>query len=111
MVTIHCMKEAVWLRQLLAGVRYVQEEPTSIMCDNQGCIALGKNPPHNSRTKHIQHHFIREKLENQKICLKYCPTEDMIADVITKPLAKDRLQTLTNALDLLSLLTEWECRR
>ena len=46
MVTIHCMKEAVWLKQLLAGVRYVQEEPTSIMCDNQGCIALGKIPTH-----------------------------------------------------------------
>ena len=37
------------------------------MCDNQGCIALAKNPTHNFRTKHIdvQHHFIIEKLGNQ----------------------------------------------
>jgi len=28
--------------------------------DNQGCIALSKNPTHHSHTKHIdiQHHFI-----------------------------------------------------
>ena len=102
MTTSHCTKEMVWLRQFLADVGYVQEGPTSIMCDNQGCIALAKNPTHHSRTKHIdvQHHFNREKLENQDICLKYCPTEDMIADVLTKPLAKDRHQTLTRAMGL-----------
>ena len=39
------------------------------MCDIHGCIALAKNPTHYSRTKHIniQHHFIREKLEEEEI--------------------------------------------
>jgi hypothetical protein len=73
MTTFHCTKETVWLRQLLANVGCMQEGPTSITSDNQGCIALAKNPTHLSHTKHIdvQHHFIREKLKNQKICLKY----------------------------------------
>ena len=44
MGTIHCIKEMVWLQQLLGDVGYVQDGPTSIMCDNQGCIALAKNP-------------------------------------------------------------------
>ena len=50
-----------------------------------------KNPTHHSRTKHIdmQHHFICEKLESGEITLKYCPTEDMVADVLTKALAKN----------------------
>jgi len=63
-----------------------------VMCDNQGCIALEKNPMHHSRTKHIdvQHHFICEKVESEVINLKYCPTEHMKADVLTKALAKDR---------------------
>ena len=74
MATSHCTKETIWLRQLLADMGYVQEGPTSIMCNNQGRIALETNPTHRSYTKHIdvQHHFIREKLENQDICLKYC---------------------------------------
>ena len=102
MATIYYTKEAVWLRQLLVDVGYVQEGSTFIMCNNQGCIALSKNPTHHSCTKHInvQHRFITEKLENQEICLKYCPTKDMIADVLTKPLAKDRYQTLTRAMGL-----------
>ena len=78
------------------------QEPASIMCDNQGCVALAKNPTHYSRTKHIdvQHHFIREKLENQEICLKYCPMEDMVVDILNKSLAKDRHQTLTRAMGI-----------
>jgi len=102
MATSQCTKEAIWLRNLLADVGCVQGGATSIMCDNQGCIALAKNPTHHSRTKHIdiQHHFIREKLESEEICLNYCPTEDMIADVLTKALAKDRHQALTRAMGL-----------
>ena len=102
MATSHCTKEAVWLRQLLADVGYVQEGLTSIMCDNQACIALAKNPIHYSLTKHInvQHHFIREKLENQETCFKYCPTEDTVADMLTKPLAKNKHPTLIKTMAL-----------
>ena len=67
MATSHCMKQAVLLRQLLADVGYVQEGPTSIMCDNQECIALATNPTDHSHTTHnVQHHFIREKLETKR---------------------------------------------
>ena len=93
-------KEAIWLRKLLDDVWFVQEGATTIMCDNQGCIALAKNPTHHSRTKHIdvQYHFICVKLESGEINLEYCPTEDMVADVLTKALAKDRHQRLAQAM-------------
>ena len=80
----------------------MQEELTSIKWYNQGCIVLAKNPTHHSCTKHIdvQHHFIREKLEIHKICLKYCPMKDMIEDILTKPFANDRHQTLTKVTGL-----------
>jgi hypothetical protein len=102
MTTSHCTKEIFWLKQLLTDVGHMQEGPIFIMCDNQGCIAIANNSIHHSRTKHIdvQHRFIREKLENQDICFKYCPMLNMIADVLTKPLAKDRHQTSTKAMSL-----------
>ncbi len=102
MATSQCTKEALWLRKLLDDVGYVQDNATLILSDNQGSISLAKNPIHHSRTKHIdiQHHFIREKLENGEIELKYCATEDMVADVLTKALAKERHQTLTKAMGL-----------
>jgi kynurenine formamidase len=86
----------------LGDVGFVQQDATTIMCDNQGCIALAKNPKHHSRTKHIdvQHHFICEKLESGEINLEYCPTEDMVVDVLTKALAKDRHQQLAKEMGL-----------
>ena len=40
------------------------------------------------RTKHIdiRFHFIRFSVEEKKIRLVYCPTEDMVADILTKAL-------------------------
>lgn len=63
----------------------------------QGAIALARNPVYHARTKHIevQHHFVREKVARGTIILEYCPTEDMLADVLTKALAKDKHEQLT----------------
>lgn len=106
MAASHCTREAIWLRKLMADVGVVQAEATKILCDNQGCIALAKNPTHHSRTKHIdvQHHFIREKLESGEICLEYCPTEDMVADVLTKALAREQHHMLTTSMGLVSIV-------
>lgn len=47
---------------------------------------------YHSRTKFIdiQLHFIREKIEDGIIDMKYCATNDMFVDVLTKALVKDR---------------------
>ena len=91
----------------MADVGCVQHKGTTMMSDNQGSIALVKNPKHHSRTKHIdvQHHFIREKLEDGVIDLRYCQTQDMVADVVTKALAKDRHETLRRAMGIVSFDT------
>jgi len=70
--------------------------------DNQGAIALAYNPEHHARTKHIdiQYHFVRDCVENNKIQLEYCPTADMVADALTKPLSKDRHQKLMEKMGL-----------
>jgi hypothetical protein len=60
-------KEAIWLKRLLDKVRSelgLQAQATVIYCDNQGAIALAKNPQFHARIKHIdiQHYFVREKV-------------------------------------------------
>jgi hypothetical protein len=83
---------------LSLAVRCKYDEGTLIMCDNQCAIALAKNPVYHARTKHIevQHHFVQEKVARWAIILEYCPTEDMLADVLTKALARERHERLTN---------------
>jgi hypothetical protein len=62
-----------------------------IQCDNQGAISLTKNPTQHAQTKHIdvQHHFVRERVENGEVKLEYCSTKDMVAKVLTTALSKN----------------------
>ena len=80
-------QEVVWLRKLLmTDLRVTSQGPTVLMEDNQGAIAISKNPVGHARTKHIdiRYHYIREAMQNGIINLHYCPTEEMIADLLTK---------------------------
>ena len=81
-------QEAIWLRCLLKDLQYCAEVATTIFQENQGCIALAKNPVYHSRTKHIdiKFHFLREKVASEVIALEFKPTEEMIADGFTKAL-------------------------
>ena len=75
------------------------------MEDNQGAIALAHNPEYHARTKHIdvQYHFVRECVEMGKVKLVYCPTEEMVADALTKPLGRDRHEKLLGKMGLQSM--------
>ena len=80
--------EAVWLRRLLTDVGESPKSPTVIHEDNQGAIVMAKNPVGHARTKHIyiRYHFTREALQTGAIVLKYIPSDEMIADILTKSL-------------------------
>jgi hypothetical protein len=88
-------REAVWLRRLLRELG-VDQSSVVIHEDNQGAIALASNAVVNQRSKHIdvRYHFVRDCVSAGLITLDYLPTEDMIADLFTKALAKLRFRLL-----------------
>ena len=45
---------------------------------------------------HIRHHFIRENVSDHDISIEYIPTDSMLADALTKPLAAPTLTRLRN---------------
>ena len=93
-------QEAVWLRRLMEDLGRQMDAPTTIYEDNQGAIELAKNAKYHNRTKHIDicHHFVRERVVSNEIQVIYCPTGDMIADIMTKGLAKLSFEKLRNLL-------------
>ena len=100
-------KEAIWLRRLLTELQVANEEEhapaaTIIYGDNQGAIALARNPQFHARTKHIdvQHHFVREKQHSGEVDLQYVPTDQQVADGLTKALPKDKFEVFRSALGL-----------
>ena len=98
-------QEAMWLRQLLEDVGFQQPKATVILEDNQGCIAMTKNPKFHGRTKHIdiKQHFIRDLVEDGHIELKYCPTDRMLADMLTKPVAKASFEKMRSGMNISTL--------
>jgi hypothetical protein len=104
-------KELVWLRGLLeelgvsdwvkaSSVMVGKKEPSNdwlnLNGDNQGSIALANRPLINGNSKHIHRswHWIREKALAKELVLAYCPTQDMLADIFTKPLPTPRFREL-----------------
>ena len=69
-------------------------EPAKILGDNQGEIPLSKDPVNRQRCKHIdiKYHFIKDALHKKKIEIIYCPTTDMIGDIMTKLMTKIKLE-------------------
>ena len=74
------------------------DEPVLIFEDNRGTIALSKNPVSHQRSKHIdiRYHFIRTASHEGKVAIEYCPTSDMVADVMTKPATRFKLEKFFN---------------
>ena len=68
------------------------------MEDNQATIKTAQNEIRNERSKHIdvRYHFIRECVANNKLKVAYCATEEMTADMLTKPLAKSKMRHHTS---------------
>ena len=98
-------QEAVWMRQLSKDMKTDVCEPTVIFEDNQSAICMAKNPQLHGRAKHIgiKYHFIREQVSNNTIKLRYCRTEDMIADIFTKGLSQEKFVKLRSMCGLHSI--------
>jgi hypothetical protein len=68
--------------------------------DSKGAMDFAANAQFSKRTKHIniRHHFIRDHLKKGNISLKWVPTEDMTANILTKPLDRKRFMALRDHL-------------
>jgi len=87
-----CGKQGQWTAQIfrdLSRPQYIGKgETVTMLGDNQGALALVKNPHLHERSKHIDicYHYIRDLAEKKKLEVIYIPTGDMVADAMTKPL-------------------------
>ena len=75
-----------------------QVKPIVIHENNQSANCIAQNTQYHSKTKHIdiKYHFVTEKLSDRTIELRCCPTNDMLADMLTKGLTRDKFTQLRN---------------
>ena len=98
----HGGKEALWLRSLISEVFGELTSPTTLFSDNQAAITLTCDHQYHPRTKHIdvRYHWIHWVVEKGSIHLVYCPTDDMVADALTKALPSAKVKHFAASLGL-----------
>ncbi|CAK9816510.1 Retrovirus-related Pol polyprotein from transposon TNT 1-94 [Anthophora quadrimaculata] len=86
------VKEAMWLNMFMSelGLTDYVSDSLQINCDNRAAIDFAKNRMEKNRTKHIDiaYHIVRENLEKGLIHLTYVPSNENLADGMTKGLKK-----------------------
>jgi hypothetical protein len=90
----------IGIRSLLNEIGFPQDTPTVIYNDNQACVTMVKQKFSSSRTRHIKlkFHHIREAVDNNEINVEYMPTDQMIADIMTKPLDRIKFERIRDVL-------------
>lgn len=89
-------KEAIWLRRLLEELGNEFNQATIIYADNQSCLQMIKEEKVFRRTKHIDTRIysVKDFVEKHLIECVYCPTSEMLADLLTKPLSCIKIRQL-----------------
>jgi hypothetical protein len=93
MALAEVVSEVISIRSLLTELGY-HLDTTTVFEDNQGTIALASNPVNHSRAKHIdiKYHFLRSHVASGDIKIVYIPTNQQIADMMTKGLCAETLR-------------------
>ena len=92
----------IWLQFFLEELGHPQKD-NYLFTNSQSVIHLGKNSALHSKTKHIQlrYHFIRSVLEDGRLKLEKIHTHDNPADILTKVVTREKLNSSSASVGLL----------
>ena len=93
-----CAQEALYFRKLLSFMYDTKNIDSCVLIgvENKGMIALAKNPVHQQRSKHIdvRYHFRGDVVSDGVVKLTYVPSNENVADVLTKPMTGRKIANL-----------------
>ena len=87
-------KEAFWYKKFAAELGVMSSDAIPLYCDNNGSIALAKEPRSHQKSKHIERrfHLIRDYLEKDYVEVKRVDSTDNVADPLTNPLGQQKIE-------------------
>ena len=96
--------ELIWIQSLLRELKIPQKQPPVLWCDNIGATYLSSNPVFHARTKHIEvdYHFVRERVAQKPLLIKFISSKDQLADIFTKPLPLPQFEGCRRNLNLVN---------
>jgi hypothetical protein len=91
------IKQALYLHKLLAPLGLNKQLPIKIHSDNQGVLVIACETLQSFHpcTKHIDIRVhLHKSVTTNLVKLTYCPTERMLANILTKPLARQKFKCI-----------------
>ena len=88
--------QVLWSREFLLEQGY-KIGPAIVFQDNMSTIqSIQKGRPCGEKSRHInlRYFWLKDRVESGEILIKYLPSEDMIADILTKPLQGELFRKL-----------------
>jgi hypothetical protein len=102
----HASTEIFWWRRFFTQIK-LQLDTYEVECDNQQTIRLLTTPAIKLATKlkhiDIHHHWLRQEVQDQKLQLKWIPTNNMPADGLTKALPTQKHLQFIKQLGLIDI--------
>ena len=88
-------REAIWLKALLSELG-VDTGQVPLHCDSKCAISIIEDHENHQRVKHIdvKYFFVREQQQLGTIKMTSIPTDNQLADIFTKPLARKKFERL-----------------
>jgi hypothetical protein len=79
----------VWIRGLLGDFGLEQISPALVYEDNTAAVHLASKPGKWGRTRHfaVRYEYVKSQVKENVLEIHWCPTGEMVADILTKPLA------------------------
>lgn len=98
----HAVQTSLWLRQLLLSLNILPSCPTTLNIDNSASVNIANNIGPTKRRKYIdiRHHHLREHVQKKNITVKHVSSSQMLADLLTKPLAKIKFNRILKQLNI-----------
>ncbi|OWZ15238.1 polyprotein [Phytophthora megakarya] len=98
-------KDILWLQGLCKDLAWQHPVPL-LRGDNEGAIALSTKPGKHSKTKHIdnKYHMVRRNVELDSMAVEHCGTEEMVTDIMTKPLGAVKFARFRKAMKVLPMV-------
>ena len=90
----------IWSRDFLIAQGY-DMPPAKVYQDNMSSMALelrGASKSDKTRHVNIRYFWVKDRIDNNEISVEYKPTDEMIADVLTKPLQGKKFTDLRDKL-------------
>ncbi|MBW0536590.1 hypothetical protein O181_076305 [Austropuccinia psidii MF-1] len=96
-----CAKQLRWLTYVLTDLHLSIAEPT-LYNDNSGAIIISKQASLNANTKHItvRYKYVRDCVMKKLLNVNQVGSNQMIADILTKPLGVQKVNTACNQFHL-----------